>query len=629
MACGPVRLACAVACLNLAACGGGGGGTPPPPPPTERHISSVAWQDLSGPLGGFVPDLTQCPSGTWVAAGEADGLFRSVDDGVAWSNVSTAVRVRVRCDGSGTLVAVGNPLHVSSDDGVTWATRGVPPSGQGLLLEPMPSGDWIFVRAEVAADATVWRSTDDGANWVQVGTIAGGEWPESLLATSSSTLLVGTREGSVFRSVDGGTNWSSVLTSSRELDVMRQLPGSRLVVASTDDGGIDLSVDDGQSWSPVDTTDLDALFPGSAPISEVGASGGSDLIAVVGAALYRSTDLGATWVLDAFTVHASNGKRLAQATDGDLLFSTSYGIWRGPQGGSASMVGLAVGRVSDVLRLSDGSVVASASGGAPDVSVAVRSAVSGDWTLGGFIDLRAEDILQLPSGDLRAALTDSFDALDGALGVSADGGATWSLASPGTSESLVDLIRSSATLYACSANGAFSSSDEGSTWIALTAAGLPGGPNDLAGCRLVRQSGHLIMATAAGIYSLPSGAGSWEAVEPTGIYVAVAPGTSGEFYAALVGSVTRYQLVSGSWSVSADFGQPSGVVALAPDGESGVVVAGSNRLWHIPEGSTSIFSVQGQLSGQTLLDISLGDDGLIYAGTESGGAFVASPTWVD
>ncbi|MCK4871136.1 MAG: hypothetical protein KAS72_00255 [Phycisphaerales bacterium] len=130
-------------------------------------------------------------------------------------------------------------------------------------------------------EATVWRSTDTGANWTKVyeGT-ADHEDVADIVFTGTAMLAGyvnygGPQIGGILRSDDGGDSWSA---SSTGLDAGRQVrdlevAGSTIYTADEDlgHGGLFASTDDGLSWSNagftgqvhgvvVDPVDMDNIF---------------------------------------------------------------------------------------------------------------------------------------------------------------------------------------------------------------------------------------------------------------------------------------------------------------------------------------------------------------------------------
>src|SRR4030095_349084 len=73
---------------------------------------------------------------------------------------------------------VGTQLFKSTDGGGTWVPTGMPPVSLGVVaLAPASSvvGDPSTQRTVYAATgAGVWKSTDGGASFTQVGTVASG-----------------------------------------------------------------------------------------------------------------------------------------------------------------------------------------------------------------------------------------------------------------------------------------------------------------------------------------------------------------------------------------------------------------------------------------------------------------------
>ncbi|MFC0438139.1 glycosyl hydrolase [Kutzneria buriramensis] len=218
-----------------------------------RHLPKVggAWQSL-GPtnIGGRVVGLAMDPTTTdaLYAASASGGLWRSTDAGrtftAAWPQDSTQAMGAVAVAPNGTVYV-----------------------GTG---EPNPGG------GSVTYEGTgVYRSTDHGANWQQVGLPDSGTIgaiaidptnPQRILVAANGSLYNAGGDRGVYLSSDAGSTWHKVLD-----------------VPNAFTGAVDVQFD------PADPHRVYAALWDHRRQPDQRVYGG------VGSGLYRSTDSGATW----------------------------------------------------------------------------------------------------------------------------------------------------------------------------------------------------------------------------------------------------------------------------------------------------------------------------------------------
>ena len=245
--------------------------------------------------------------------GTAGGLWKSVDAGTTWANVS---------DGFFESGSIGAVAVAESDPNVVYAG-----TGQACL------------RANVAAGVGIYKSTDSGRTWSHAGLANAGQIakirvdprdPNRVYAAVVGRASGPSRERGVYRSTDGGKSWENVLFVSAKTgatDLALDVSNPRVLFAAAWTGerkpwtilsgsaesGLYKSVDGGDHWrklsgglpqgvvgkigvavSPADPDRVWAL------VEAEGDRGG----------LYRSDDAGETWQI--FRTNAR--RRLFQRT---------------------------------------------------------------------------------------------------------------------------------------------------------------------------------------------------------------------------------------------------------------------------------------------------------------------------
>jgi len=231
------------------------------------------------------------------------------------------------------------------------------PFGDGGAERVLDCGRVTGVRAfactrgvYAASTSGLYRSTDDGERWADLGVPTGGAvW--SVLATADGALYAGTDEPRLYRSLDGGGTWSE-LAGFRSLPTrgfwespvdpqrarLRSLespPGrpDRLI-AGIESGGIHVSDDGGETWTDHRAAITDDVHRVVALDADVylAATGYLDLNlehlghghALGSGGVHRTTDAGESWTrLDAGNEYGY--VRGVLAHDGVLYFCGAIG----------------------------------------------------------------------------------------------------------------------------------------------------------------------------------------------------------------------------------------------------------------------------------------------------------------
>jgi photosystem II stability/assembly factor-like uncharacterized protein len=165
------------------------------------------------------------PDLAWAGV-EIDGVHASRDGGRSWTKqaqglVSEDIHglAAVYCDGKRRLFATTNKgLHVSHDDGATWA------------FQPLES-DWQYTRAIVeradrkgtlfltngngppGSTGRLLRSTDYGETWTDVGLpgeLNSTPWCIAVHPADPDLVFVCSNFGQLYRSTDGGDRWTKM-----------------------------------------------------------------------------------------------------------------------------------------------------------------------------------------------------------------------------------------------------------------------------------------------------------------------------------------------------------------------------------------------------------------------------------
>lgn len=178
------------------------------------------------------------------------------------------------------------PLQRTSQLGTAWQTTALLNLGDGVVL------------AGAVSPAAIYRSTDGGLSWVQVTERMGNAQGVNALASVGSNVVVaGDDRGHIWRSTNGGQTWTDVGAIGVSITALAYL-GTGVVVAGSRDlteveALIYRSTDNGATWALAQTVlssggyDVGSLF--------LAPSSGYTLAGLTNGDIYESSDSGSTW----------------------------------------------------------------------------------------------------------------------------------------------------------------------------------------------------------------------------------------------------------------------------------------------------------------------------------------------
>jgi photosystem II stability/assembly factor-like uncharacterized protein len=440
-------------------------------------------------------------------AGTEDGFYRSLDGGATWQEASQGLGERrvfsVAVDPADARRVIagtnGGGVFASTDGGDSWSPLG---SGLGSPVVFSVAFDGAG-RLHAGTGGGVYRFDAVGAEWLPPAAGPGAALVTSLSAdrVDPDGLYIAVPGAGVFRSSDGGSSFAPAngdLSDLQVVSVHSTADGSRLF-AGTASGDVFRSDDGGIHW-----TALDPGSRGAFPRAIATAPGDSQTVwlATLGAGAFASSDGGTSWSPLGAAV-ASTIFDLAFDPTGRLYAATDQGAFRSDDGGLSwlsiqqglppgPVISLAENRASATLFAVtwDGALFVTADGGA-------------SWSAAGGGALPA--VASVHQGAMPGLVF--AGAGDGAVFRSADGGASWqAVALRGTRgvPHFAVVPELPTLVYVASETGMQVSFDGGLTWYSRLAS-VP----DIVFALAVDGSGRVHAATDAGLFTSRDAGDTW------------------------------------------------------------------------------------------------------------------------
>ena len=250
---------------------------------------SSFWEQTNGPYEAEITAIAMSPDGDIFCATAFNGLFRSTNYGMNWTNSDSGL--------SFDYV----PTILINEDGN------------------------IFVGTE---SYCIYRSTDNGISWMKIN--QGFSDPNTPIRTlaidSSGSLYAGTVIYGVFRSTDNGNNWIQVNNGLDVKDILSIEINTNDDIYAVTSNGVFLSTDNGERWNRTNwgfNTESLTMAPNN------------NIYVDADSGVYRSTDNGISWEqISKDSINFQFG-RMRINTDGYIFSSTSKGLFRSIDGGKS------------------------------------------------------------------------------------------------------------------------------------------------------------------------------------------------------------------------------------------------------------------------------------------------------
>jgi|GEM_PF-1464293 len=238
-------------------------------------------------------------------------MYRSTDFGASWQFVSWnggGYPGVIRREADGQLVALGDKLYRSQNDGQTWFTSQMGPVVVASDMAQIGSGDFVVSTArgmyQVSNDFSQWTPSNN-----KLTTIDGG-----ILFPSPEGYVYASTDQGFFVSKNAGNSWTKVVPEnvSGPYEVQEMLfLGDTLVCANT--SNILLSVDNGLTWV------TRGIYPQIA-YDFFGVEYVNGTLYAAANQLFTTTDWGQTWTIVPFPFSPGYGQCLDVLSVGNYLF---------------------------------------------------------------------------------------------------------------------------------------------------------------------------------------------------------------------------------------------------------------------------------------------------------------------
>ena len=596
--------------------------------------SAQFFAPIGGPEGGWITCLVRDQASGAIYAGTshqwgynnaAGAVFKSVDGGVTWSRLATAVSgalesntvvrgIAVTSSGTVFVGMRGAGIRRSVNGGSTFSALSSGLPSQKVVALAVAPDDSVLAAVEqfgiyqLASGGSTWIASNTGLPNLVVRTVA----------SLGSTQLVGTSSGLYLRST-GSSTWSAPAVGVGATGVNSFSQGVGALYASCDNG-VWRSLDGGNQWSQLSG-------PFSGIITNAACESGSALLVGSQAGLHRSVS-GGPWTA-ASGAAAGAIPRCFLSGSGPLLVGTGeFGVLSSSdQGGSwtASNSGLVAHTVLRLSVTSAGSVLAGTRGG-----IYRKGGGGSTWDSPDIPGKNIFSLAQSPWGEVFAGNYNILSGVaDGHAFVSSDDGQSWSELATGANPAMVSgfaFVPETHEVFASVAwnsGGVLRRSLDQSSWSVFGPADNP--PGYFMGRSAVGDL--YIGSEGRGVRRLPSGGAPSQWVNlgfNTSQQFAIAFSPNGHVFFGNDGFLRGiYRSVDGGQSFQPLDSYPSLYGhAIAITAEGTIFCAGRDAgVQRSTDDGATWQDVSAGLPTTSVLSLSVGPDGHLYAGTSGNGVY--------
>ncbi len=185
------------------------------------------------------------------AVGHDSAILRTTDGGVTWELVNWAPEdetpffdVWFSDADNGVVIGAYGGYWETTDGGDTWTSRWISEDDWHLHKVAHSENGRLYIAAEAGS---VYRSDDDGENWIALPTLYQGSYFGVLPLEGDNVLLFGLR-GHLFRSEDAGESWEELETGTVAMLTDGQRLGDGTILITGLGGTVLTSSDGGRTF---------------------------------------------------------------------------------------------------------------------------------------------------------------------------------------------------------------------------------------------------------------------------------------------------------------------------------------------------------------------------------------------
>ena len=212
----------------------------------------LTWEQFGASCPLFFHFVEVAPDGSLYIQGQF-GIYRSTDLGESWSQISSLTDSRCFSFFSNEIVFAGSltGIRKSTNAGVDWSVVGLPIDNPRILSLATNSTGIVFAGGK-GNFPVISKTTNQGQEWFNINATFDGTIISALELDEDDNLLAGSYGGGIYFSNDFGTTWvqrNNGLTDLHITALKLILNGEAFV--GTDNAGIFHTSDYGMQWNPI------------------------------------------------------------------------------------------------------------------------------------------------------------------------------------------------------------------------------------------------------------------------------------------------------------------------------------------------------------------------------------------
>jgi len=224
------------------------------------------------------------------------GAYKSTNAGASWIEINTGLPITPTTFAllaTDTYVLLGSQYAVykTTNNGSTWFSsyKGI---ANTIVNDLIVNGNSIYAGTEPGAAGDgegVSVTSDDGNTWSPANGDLFGNVTVNTLAFNGTTMFAGTIWG-IYRSTNSGANWVNVSSTGHGAGIEKIIVFNKTIFAATYGRGVKKGTDNGTTWEFSNNGLGDDRTVNTLMVS------GNNLYAGVFVGIYLSTDFGSSWV---------------------------------------------------------------------------------------------------------------------------------------------------------------------------------------------------------------------------------------------------------------------------------------------------------------------------------------------